>query len=503
MTLINILLIILVSAILVCYITLATQPAELAYFISNKFAKRISNKDPSGFWKLFGEIKDQHFTIVSLLIFLILLAGIINFVLFTKINSADILPDHYFLILVAGVLIFIYGLVKFFFYGKVAIPETKHGLTEKAKSILDTLSITAGISSPLLVVVAHSNPSTFSVKKNLKQTAIYITSAFLNLCTENELQAVLAWELAHHIERRNSFMRLINNLILLFEILGFAMTFLILYNINQQLPLIAVIIFLFSYVRLSVAGIGSMFLGSINLSGESLIRLINPALAIATFLAFLIKYSLSFRETVAADLKAVDLTRYPAGLHTILRKLQTPNNNSDLLPEEFADLYFTGEAAVRRNLPMFQASISERLNILEKIDSSLQTNLNNNTEVKIYCPICNTEFKKQPITIYDKEISYYSCSGNYHFWFDNSSLYQISAPGQFKNTELIVNYQAEHKVQNCICPRCKIPLTRQNDPFLPTSVDIWNCSSCQGDLISSEDFAKYVNYRTEKESKKS
>lgn len=486
--------------LLALYGIVALQPAAAAFLLVSWVVERdLATGEQSGFWQLFDKVQRGRRLAIASLIFLLLGFGGIDAILGFKVlalfnfnNQATVGT------LVVACLVAAYLVAEFYFYGKVTIPVTEHKKTADAKRLLDNLSITSGTPPPELLVLAHTNPSCFSTKRNFGETKIYLTSALLNLCDERELEAVLAREQAFHATKHNSHLRLVNNLLLLLKLLGFVTLFLALDLVSDALPLVLILTVALAYARISLLS-NWTFVNDNGDLGEVLMRFANPPLMLAVFLSFVLQYSLAWREDIFADLKAVDYTRYPPGLYNIFSKLRNYQQSTDFLPQEFAHLYLTGERTVRGTLPMFQPPIDERLAVLARIDSSLGQSPSAAASAMPSCPACGQNF--MPVTVLNalgQQKQCLVCAKSGHCWFDSGSLYELSSAATLNDLPLPA--QAAAEPLGSVCPRCGIPLEPVADSFLPKNIGIFHCSGCQGDLLTTKDLSDYLAYRKAKES---
>lgn len=486
-----------IAVFFLIYAAMALQPAGAAYFVVSKIsAREYESGEQSGFWKLFDRVRQGRSLAGAALWLSVAAFAAIDLWLLLKV-LANFNFDSQTLIITVVVLCLVaaYLAVEFYSYGKVNIARAEHGRAAEAKRLLENVSITAGVAAPELVILAHTNPTAFSAKRNLEDTKIFLTTALLNLCSGRELEAVLAREAAFHATLHNSFLRSVNNRLLLLKLFGFFTLFLALFMVNQDLPLALLATLGLAYLRLSLL---NDWPGGSGDPGAMLMHLVNPPLALATFISSLLQYSLAWEENVFADLEAVDYTRYPAGLYSILSKIQNYQQPVDFLPREFAHLYLTGEQTVRGQAPMFQPAITDRLAVLGKLDATLaQVPVSAADKVRLDCPVCHNEFL--PLNVVNslgQDKTCFVCPISGLCWFDAGSLYQLSNVATLGDLPMPILDDVEPA--GSPCPRCGVALEGVVDPFLPKNIHIFHCLSCSGDLLTTADLKAYMVFRAAK-----
>jgi heat shock protein HtpX len=162
--------------------------------------------------------------------------------------------------------------------------------------IVENLSITAGLPKPRIYIIQDSAPNAFATGRNPEHSAIAVTTGLLNVLERNELEGVIAHELAHIGNR---------------DILV----------MTVAVVLVGVISILADmFIRISIFG------GSGNRDkGGNPIMLIGAVVAIivAPIAAKLMQMAVSRKREFLADASGALLTRYPEGLATALEKISS------------------------------------------------------------------------------------------------------------------------------------------------------------------------------------
>ncbi len=160
--------------------------------------------------------------------------------------------------------------------------------------IVENLSITAGIPMPRLYIINDSAPNAFATGRDKKHAAIAVTTGLLSIMEKNELEGVLAHEMAH---------------------IG-----------NRDILLQSVIVILVGIVAmLSDILVRSAMWGGGNRDregGNPIIMIVGLLFIILSpFIATVIQLAVSRRREFLADATGALITRYPEGLASALEKI--------------------------------------------------------------------------------------------------------------------------------------------------------------------------------------
>jgi heat shock protein HtpX len=168
--------------------------------------------------------------------------------------------------------------------------ETHFGLF----TTVENLAITAGLPAPKIYIIDDPAPNAFATGRNKDHAAVAVTTGLLAMLENEELEGVIAHELAH---------------------IG-----------NRDILLSTVVVVLVGFVAI----LSDWFLRSLwwggghrsNSRGHGLILIFGIALAILSpLVATLIRLAVSRRREFLADATGALLTRYPEGLARALEKI--------------------------------------------------------------------------------------------------------------------------------------------------------------------------------------
>lgn len=168
-------------------------------------------------------------------------------------------------------------------------------------NILENLSITAGLPMPKLYIINDEAPNAFATGRDPEHAVVAVTTGLLSILDKNELEGVVAHELAH---------------------IG-----------NRDMLVMTVVVVLLGFITLlSDFFLRMTMFGGNNNSregdGRMQIILIVAGLVLAILspiIAKLIQLAISRKREFLADASGALLTRYPEGLASALEKIsQTP-----------------------------------------------------------------------------------------------------------------------------------------------------------------------------------
>jgi heat shock protein HtpX len=172
---------------------------------------------------------------------------------------------------------------------------------QRYHNLVEGLCIAAGLPKPRLYVINDSAPNAFATGRNPKHSALAVTTGLLQIMNRVELEGVIAHELSH-VKNYDILastiavtavgtIALLSDIGLRFWIFGGRSN----RNDSQNAGAIGVVI-----------AIAAMAL-----------------LILAPFAAQLMQFAMSRKRELLADATGVQLTRYPPGLCSALKKLQT------------------------------------------------------------------------------------------------------------------------------------------------------------------------------------
>jgi len=258
----------------------------------------IAPADRTTYSKEISRNRRKSFGLLTFFVVLILLVGIAIDVL---IGGGLYIAVFAFVIAVA---------MAFFAYYKsdaVALAATRAKPADPVEyrryhNLVEGLCIAAGLPKPRLYVVDDPAPNAFATGRNPEHSAIAVTTGLLEMMNRVELEGVLAHELSH------------------------------IKNYDILVSTVAVVA-VGAIALLCDIGLRFMVWGGLrrdrrdNIDAGPIGIVIAIAamalLVLAPFAALLMQFSLSRKRELMADARGVSLTRYPPGLASALRKLQT------------------------------------------------------------------------------------------------------------------------------------------------------------------------------------
>ncbi|MDQ5930889.1 MAG: heat shock protein HtpX, partial [Patescibacteria group bacterium] len=207
-----------------------------------------------------------------------------------------------------GILVFafIFSLVmniaSFWFSDKIALASARAVPADEKEflelhRIVENLAITAGLPKPRVYIIADMSPNAFATGRNKEHAAVAVTTGLLQILDRNELEGVIAHELAH---------------------IG-----------NRDILLQSMVVVLVGFVSL----LANIFLRSMawggggnndDRKGGSILAIVGIVLLILSpIIAQLIQLAISRKREFLADATGALLTRYPEGLARALQKISS------------------------------------------------------------------------------------------------------------------------------------------------------------------------------------
>lgn len=483
------------------YYLIAVYPASITYniisILSNLFGKKKKDQIFT-FWSLLDELKRKRLFIFSLLIiilvFIILLDIYFLFRIISPGNNVS-LNDYSFLpmLLIMSIFsLFFYALIEIFNYGKVNIPVTEHRKSTNLKRAIEKISLIAGVKPPDFHILAYNNPTVFSIFPNFGKPTIYITAPLLNMTDDDELEAVIAHEFAHIFSGRILYFKRIQNILIALKIFVFLFIFLLLINIKTFLVVWWFLLLSYSCINILEAA------GEKRSSLETFFKLFNPPLALVNFFSYFIYYAAARNEEFYTDLKTIELTRYPAGIYSIIRKLENYTGVKERLPSRFSYLYFIAEDTSFNEIPMPQLPSDQRKELLKQVDRDLEISADVRAVKDIKCPHCNNLMDLIKVKGFYHHLSAYYCKKCEGFWFPSGSLHYVID----LNSDNINLKDADKKEvkseKGLLCPHCGVGLKFLKNTGFPSdivNVRIWRCLICEGDWLFKKDIIQYLARR--------
>lgn len=205
-------------------------------------------------------------------------------------------------LIVIGVVTAWFGVAYLFHTKMVRKLSHSHPVTRKQEpalyNLLENLSITAGIPMPRLEIIETHARNAFASGIDQKSYTVTVTRGLMNSLTKDELEAVLAHELAHIL---NGDVRLLIITIIFTGMIGFAAQ-LVWNNIRYS--------FMFSSGR-----------GRKNGGGAAIMLVIALILGIGYLITLLSRFAISRKREYMADAGAVQLTKNPEAMMSALMRI--------------------------------------------------------------------------------------------------------------------------------------------------------------------------------------
>lgn len=195
-----------------------------------------------------------------------------------------------------GIGALVYSIITYYMSAKIALgisgaKEIQKSQAPQLYRLVENLSITAGLPMPKVYIMNDPSPNAFATGRDPKHAAVAVTTGLLERLDKEELEGVLAHEMAH---------------------IG-----------NYDIRLMSVVTAL-----VSIVSIISDFFFHISLFGgdddnpNPIMIVVGIALAlIAPLIALVIQLAISRRREYLADATGAMLTRYPEGLAQALEKI--------------------------------------------------------------------------------------------------------------------------------------------------------------------------------------
>ena len=210
------------------------------------------------------------------------------------------------------------NIFSYWFSDKIVLTLASAKVAEKEENfnlytIVENLSITAGLPMPRIYVVEDQAPNAFATGRDKNHAVVCATTGLLKILDKTELEGVIAHELSH---------------------IG-----------NRDMLLSTVIVVLVGFISiLTDVFRRNLFFGNLgrrrNNKGNAIFMIIGIVLSIlAPFIAILIQLAISRKREFLADASGALLTRYPEGLANALRKISQSNQPMAHQSSAIAHLY--------------------------------------------------------------------------------------------------------------------------------------------------------------------
>ena len=193
----------------------------------------------------------------------------------------------------------IYALIQYFAAGSIAMAMTgAREITKKDNprfyNIVENLSITTGLPMPKVYIINETAPNAFATGRDPQHAAVAATSGLIDIMDDKELTAVMAHEMSH-----------VKN-----------------YDIRVSMIVFGLVCVV---GLISDLAFRMMFYGDRRRDNEGSpvgYVLVLVAAIVAPIFASIAQMAVSRQREFLADASAVNITRYPEGMISALKKLQ-------------------------------------------------------------------------------------------------------------------------------------------------------------------------------------
>lgn len=226
---------------------------------------------------------------------------------------------YYTLAILAGAIA--YAAFSYFNAAKIATSISKaREVTQSDEprlyKIVENLAITEGLPTPKVYIIDDPALNAFASGKDPNNSIVAVTSGLLNTLDDNELQGVMAHEMAH-----------IKNLDI--RVMMVAMALVLVISLLADIS-----------IRISIFGGGSR--RSSNSSSNGIIMVVGIiGIILAPIAAKLIQAAISRKREYLADASGALTTRYPEGLASALEKLKTNGTTMKVQNSAMAHMYIS------------------------------------------------------------------------------------------------------------------------------------------------------------------
>jgi len=212
----------------------------------------------------------------------------------------------------------IYSLISYFSASSMVLAISKAKPIAKSDNptlyrIVENLSITAGLPMPKVYIIHDTAPNAFATGRDPKHAVVCVTSGLLELLDKSELEGVIAHELSHVGNYDVRFMTLV-------------------------VVMVGILVLLSDwFIRFAWLSDNGDSRGG-NMQGVMMIVAIVFAI-LAPIVGMLMQLAFSRKREYLADSSAALLTRYPDGLASALKKIDSDTRPLEAANRATANLY--------------------------------------------------------------------------------------------------------------------------------------------------------------------
>ncbi len=219
-------------------------------------------------------------------------------------------------------------------------------------NIVEEMRIAAGLPvMPKVYVIEDDAPNAFAAGINPKKSVVAVTTGLLKIMNRDELQGVVAHEMAHILNRDIRYMTLATVMVGTVAIIS-------------QIYLRSM---LYSSGRRSSSGKGG--------KGNAVMMVVAIVFAILAPIAIqLLYFAVSRKREYLADASAARLTRYPEGLASALEKISTSTQDLKVADKSMAPMYIANPLKPKgqrlKNLSSTHPPLDQRIKILRAMGNA-------------------------------------------------------------------------------------------------------------------------------------
>lgn len=242
----------------------------------------------------------------------------------------------------------IYTLISYFVSSKLALAVNGAKQIDKKDNprlyrMVENLAITTGLPTPKVYIINDKAPNAFATGRDPKHSSVAATTGLLEIMDDKELEGVLAHEMGHI---QNYDIRVMMIVFACVSVIGLLSDFLI----------------------------RMMFFGSDDDNASPIGIALALVLAIlAPIVALMVQLAVSRRREFLADATGALTTRYPDGLASALKKLESHSTSMRRQNSSTAHLFFANPLKGKSISKLFSTHppIHERVERLESMGGSL------------------------------------------------------------------------------------------------------------------------------------
>lgn len=296
----------------------------------------------------FNEVSKNKTRSVLLISAFIILIGMLGGIIGLYLNNI------YFGLIIALLFSFVYSIIAYNFGGNMILkltgakPVTKEQYPHLYHSV-EAIAISAGIkNAPKAYVIDDPAMNAFATGKDHEHAAITVTTGLLKVLNREELEGVIAHEMAHIKNYDIRFMMLTTVMIGIVSLLSHFLFRVVLFGGNNR------------------SKDGRLF---------GILLIVSIILLILTpIFSQIIKLAISRKREYMADATAAVLTRYPKGLSNALRKISGDTNKLKSANSSVAHLFIASpfhkkkkKKSFFKNLFSTHPDIEDRIKRLEEM----------------------------------------------------------------------------------------------------------------------------------------